>query len=102
MTAVAVVLAAAGTQAGAARLGRVWVRPIGAETALGTIALKETAHGIAGDWSWGTPLFATPVILIVLERSFGPALRGSLRSVRTSFHGVRASWRRVRAVLEGQ
>ena len=102
MTGAAVVLAAAGAQAGATWPRRVRLRPTGTETAFGAIALKETAHGIAGDWSRGTPLFATLVILVVLKRSFGPALRGSPRSVRSSLHGVRATWRGVRAVLEGK
>jgi hypothetical protein len=88
--------------AGATRLRRARVRPSLPEAAIGAAVLKETAHGIAGDWSRATPFFAGLIVLVALEKSFGPALRGSLRGVRRSFHGVRVSVRRVRAVLEGE
>jgi hypothetical protein len=88
--------------AGATRLRGARVRPSLTETAIGTVVLKETAHGIAGDWSRGTPFFSALIALVLLEKSFGPALRGSLRGARGSLHAVTASWRRVRAVLEGE
>lgn len=100
MTGVAVALGATAVQSGAARLRRM--RPSGADAAIGAVALKETAHGIAGDWSRGTPLFTTLVTFVILERSFGPAVRRSLHTVAMSFRAIRASWRRVRAVLDGQ
>jgi hypothetical protein len=101
VTGVAVALTAAGAHTAAVRMRGMAKRPSGADTAIGAVVLKEAAHGVAGDWSKGTPLFATLITFVVLERSFGPALRGALRSVRMSLHGIGASWRRVRAVLEG-
>lgn len=102
VTAVAVAVTAAGAQSAAGRLRRMAKRPSGAHTAIGAVVLKETAHGIAGDRSRGTPLFATLIVFVVLERSFGPAVRGSLHTAGASLHNIRASWRRVRTVLEGQ
>lgn len=87
--------------AGAARLRGARVRPSAAETAIGAAVLKETAYGIAGDSSRGTPLFAALLAFVVLEKSFGPTLRGTFRGVRGSFRGLRASLRSVRALLEG-
>src|SRR4051812_32326876 len=102
VTGVAVAVTAAGAQSAAGRLHRMAKRPSGADTAIGAVVLKETAHGIAGDWSRGTPLFATLIVFVVLERSFGPAVRGALHTAGASLHNIRASWRRVRTVLEGQ
>jgi hypothetical protein len=89
-------------RAGATRLRGIRLRPSVAETAIGAAVLKETVHGIAGDRSRGTPLFAALIAFVVLEKSFGPALRGTFRGVRGSFRAVMASLRRVRVLLEGE
>jgi hypothetical protein len=88
--------------AAAARVRRVRVRPTGEETAIGAVVLKETAHGIAGTWSRTTPLFTALIVLVVLEKSFGPTLRGSLRLVRDSVRGVNGSLRRAMDLLQGR
>jgi hypothetical protein len=88
--------------AAATRLRGVRVRPSVPETAIAAAVLKESAHGMAGDWSRGKPLFATMIALVMLEKSFGPALRGAFHGVRRSSRAVRASLRSVRGLLEGE
>jgi hypothetical protein len=102
VTAVTVGLMAGGLATGAARVRSVRMRPSAAEAAMGAVALKETAHGIAGEWSRGTPLFAGLIALVVVEKSFGPALRGAFRAVLEVIRAVRASLRRTRAFLGGR
>jgi hypothetical protein len=102
VTVIAIASLAGALSAGAARVRSVRVRPSLADTAIGAAVMKETAHGIAGDWSRKTPYFSALIALVVLEKSFGPAVRGSIRGVRGSFRGVTASIRSVRALLEGQ
>ena len=102
-----VTVIAAGSLAGglhdrAARVLGVRPHPSIAAAAIGAGALKETAHGVAGDWSRTTPFFGALVALAVLERSFGPMLRGSFRGVRGSVHGVRAGSRRLLTFVGGQ
>jgi hypothetical protein len=88
--------------AGGARVRRMRIRPTGVETAIGAVALKETAHGIAGPWSRGTPLFALLLVLVVLEKSFGPTLRGSARLTRDCVRGVAGSLHRAMSLLQGR
>jgi len=102
LTVFAVGSLAAGLAAGAARLGRLRPHPSVGGAAMGAAALKETAHGIAGDWSRGSPVFGTLIVLVLLEKSVGPALRGSLHAALTSFHGVAGTLRRLRSLLEVQ
>ena len=92
---------AGGLHARAARVLRVPRRPSLAATAVGAGALKETAHGIAGDWSRTTPYFGGLVALAVSDKSFGPMLRSSFRRVRRSFRSVRAGSRRLLALVGG-
>jgi hypothetical protein len=102
VTVVAIGSLAEGLHGSAARVLGVRPRPSIADAAIGAAALKETAHGVAGDWSRNTPFFGALIALAVLERSFGPMLRGSLRGVRGSFRVVIARWRRFLALLGGQ
>ena len=88
--------------AAAARVRRVRIRPSRMDTAIGAVTLKETAHGIAGPWSRTTPLFTALLALVILEKSFGPALRGSFRLVRDSVRGVNGSLRRAMDLLQGR
>jgi hypothetical protein len=75
--------------------------PSAVEVAAGAAALKETAHGVAGEWSRATPFFAGLIALVIVEKSFGPALRGSLRGVHDLLRGIRGSLRTARAFLGG-
>ena len=102
VSAVAVGLVAGGVASGAARLGSMRKHPSAAEAAMGAAVLKETAHGIAGEWSRATPFFAGLIVILLLEKSFGPALRGSLRAVQEMVRGTRASLDKARAFLGGQ
>jgi hypothetical protein len=99
VTVAAVGLMAGGLASGAARVRGMRMRPSALEAAAGAVALKETAHGIAGGWSRSTPFFAGLIAVVVVEKSFGPALRGSFRGVREMARGVRGSVRRARALL---
>jgi hypothetical protein len=93
---------AEGLHGSAARVLEVRPRPSVADAAIGAVALKETVHGVAGDLSRNTPFFGALLALAVLERSFGPMLRGSFRGVRGSFRVVIAWSRRFLALLGGQ
>lgn len=92
---------AEGLHGRAARVRAVPARLSVADAAFGAAALKETAHRVAGDSSRGTPGFGALIAFAVLERSFGPMLRGSFRAVRGSFRGVIAWSRRLLAFLGG-
>jgi ABC-type uncharacterized transport system permease subunit len=71
-------------------------------SAIGAAVFEETAHGIAGESSRSAPLFSALILLVLLEKSFGPTLRASMRGVRGSLRGVRASLRIFGDLLEGR
>lgn len=73
-----------------------------ADTAIGVGALNEMAYRIAGDWSRRTPFFGALVAFAMLEKSFRPMLRGSLRGVRGSSRAVISGSRKIRTFLEGE
>jgi hypothetical protein len=101
MTAVAVGSLAEGVAGGAARVLGGAALPSAAAAALGAAAVKETVHGVAGDWSRTTPYFGALLVFAVLGTAFGPTLRTSLRGVRGGIHGITAGSRRVLAFLGG-
>jgi hypothetical protein len=101
LTGVAVVLAAAGLQGGAARVRAVRKHPSGAEATLGAVALKETAHGLAGEWSRGVPSFGALIAFALLAKSLGPTVRSTWHDMQASLHGVRATWRSLRSLVAG-
>jgi hypothetical protein len=102
VTVIALGSLAGGLSARAIRVARVPSPPSVAATAIGAGALKATVHGFAGDWSRTTPNFEGLVALVLIEKSLGPALRGSFRGARRSARGVRAGSRRFLALLGGQ
>jgi hypothetical protein len=73
-----------------------------ADTAIGAGALNEMAYRIAGDWSRSMPFFGALVALALLEKSFRPMLRGSVRGVRGSSRAVISGSRKIRTFLEGE
>ena len=101
VTVIAIGSLAGGLHARATRVVRVPALPSVAAMAVGAGALKETAHGLAGDWSRTTPNFEALLAVAVLERSFGPLLRRSFRGLRRSSGRVRAGSRRLLAFVGG-
>lgn len=91
-----------GLHGSATRVRRAPARLSVADAAIGAVALKETAHRVAGETSRATPFFGALLAFAVLGRSFLPMLRGSFRRVRASFRGVIAWSRRFLAFLGGQ
>jgi hypothetical protein len=102
VTVIAIGSLAGAVGAGAARVRSVQVRPSLADAAIGAAVVNETAHGIAGAWSRQMPFFSALIAFVLLEKSFRPAVRGSIRSVRGSVRGVMGSIRSVRSFLEGE
>ena len=102
VTVVALSSLASAAAAAAARLRSARPHPSIAGAAVGAVVVKEAAHGIAGEWSRTTPLFAGLVTLVALEKSFGPALRGSFRAARGTSNAAVGTIRRARAFVAGQ
>lgn len=102
VTTAAIGSVANGLQGGAARVRGARVRPTVFELGVGGALVKETTHRVAGDWSRTTPLFGALIAVVVLEKSLGPALRGSARGVRSSVHGGMTLSRGVRALVGGR
>jgi hypothetical protein len=92
VTVVAIGSVAQAILSGSARMRRA--RPSVAGTAMGAAALNEATHGMAGDASRATPFLSALIGLALLERSFGPALRGSS-------HAAIGAVRRLRDAIGG-
>ena len=76
--------------------------PSFAATLMGGAVLKETAHGIAGNWSRTAPAFGWLITFAVVARWFGPGLRASYRDAREGFHDVETGSRRFLEVVGGE
>jgi hypothetical protein len=93
VTALAAGVALGGVASLFGRLGRLRIHhPSLGGAVLGSAIARESAHTVAGDFSRVTPLFSTLLILVALEKSFGP----TLRAVRDSVRGVTGSLHRLR------
>ena len=97
VTAIAACVALGGVASVAARLGRLRIpHPSLGGAVLGTAVARESAHTVAGEFSRATPLFSTLLILVALEKSFGP----TVRAVRDSVYRVAGSLHRLRLWLD--
>ncbi len=74
--------------------------PTLADAVLVSAVARESAHRLAGPWSRATPIFSTLIVLVLIEKSFGPTLRGAIRAVRDSVHRVGSSLHRLRLKLD--
>jgi len=95
-------LVAKALHASLARVRRVLVRPSLGDAIIGGGAVKEITHRVAGDWSRDTPFFGGMVIVAVLDKSFGPMLRGAYNAVQGALHTVMAWLHEVRVLIEGR
>jgi hypothetical protein len=101
MTVFAIGSVADGVQGGAAKVLAAGALPSVGAVALGAAAMKEAAHGIAGEKSRTMPLFGALIAFAVVGNSFGPIVRGTYHGAQTSMHGLRVGSRRVLAFVGG-
>jgi hypothetical protein len=76
----------------ATKVLRVEAGPTFPDLMIGTSALRESAHWMAGDLYRDTPIFGTLVAIAFLGTSLRPVLRASLRGVKAASHGARAGF----------
>jgi hypothetical protein len=76
----------------AARVAAVPAIPSVGDSILVAGVLKESVHGLAGDWSKDTPLFTTLVAIAMLGSLARPVLRLSFRDVKASSHRARLAF----------
>lgn len=63
------------------------------DVVLGAVILREVLYGIGGPSSKDTPYFGTLVSAALMARQPGPALRRSLRGLRTAAQEARAGFK---------
>jgi hypothetical protein len=96
LTVVLLLGAADGAYEAARRISGLRLHVSGVDAALGTIALRDAALGVAGPGGREVPGFGALVVFAVLGGLAAPGLRRAVRRMRAAEQRVRAAEQRVR------
>jgi hypothetical protein len=96
LTVVLLLSAADGAYEAARRISGMRLHASGTDAALGAIALRGGALGVAGPSARAVPGFGTLVAFAVLGRLAGPGLRRTAQRMRAAEQRLRAAEKRVR------
>lgn len=96
LTVALLVSAADGTFEAARRISRKRLHVSGADAALGAVALRDAALGVAGPSTRQVPGAATLLALAILGGLAGPSLRWTAQGMRAAERRFRAAEERVR------